>query len=387
MIVCQFVIPTIFLKYLPDQLEHFYLRMSSFNLYQWVEKVGDFYAAQFMNRFSRLRTFDIYFADLVMAYNVEPSTVSCITTCFSLVHALVGNRDTYCSFVGNYLKTRSYRFTYDSNNTLTLDYGVISELDLFVNRDNKGELRLPDKLVSIIGFEIINRFMLHFSSEQGFEDLPDEDLYDLPRIILECALLNCPNLDHFEVEMGPHFHKINVGPRLGVNVSKSHNNGHEYLKVAKLQNVFDHSKVLESLVTYLPYIEVLSIDYFLVLGCDRYNNFCDYDFDLTGFASLEYFYFYAGIRDNIDVTFAIYHFKYSDGDEKKHCYSTAERRIIPFENFDSKSENVEVITIKADKSVQVILCNNLFNIALGIFENGNFLNLDYPIIMEPYQDY
>lgn len=305
--------------------------MTGFNLYQCVEKVGDFYSVQFMKRFSRLRTFDIYFADKVMDYDVEHSAVSCITTYFSLVHALVGNRDTYCSFVGNSLNTRSYRFTYDSNNTLTLGYGVISELDLFVNEDNKGELHLPDKRVSIIGFEIINRFLLQFSAEQIFEDLPGEDVDDLPRVILERALLNYPNLDHFEVETGFHFRKINVGPHIGVNVSKSRNNGHEYLKVVKLQNIFDHSKVLESLITYLPNIEVLSIDYFLIQGHNRSSMLCNYDFDLTGFASLEYFYFYAGVRDNTDVVFVIYSFKYSDDDEKNDSYNTAEDMIRPFE--------------------------------------------------------
>ncbi|KAI9261282.1 hypothetical protein EDC94DRAFT_648694 [Helicostylum pulchrum] len=307
-----------FLKHLPNQLEHFYLNMSSFNLFQWVEKVGDFYSAQFMERLNRLRTFDIYFADKIMEYECE--------------------------------------------------------------------LYLPDKRISIIGFEIVNRFLLYCVKDDIFANLPRKDVEDVPRIILECALLKCPNLDHFEVEIDLHFHKINVGPRLAVNVSKSHSNGHEYLKVVKLQNIFDHSKVLESLITHLPNIEVLSFHYFLHHSYDRFHQFKNYGINLTGFASLQYFYFYAGVRRNIDVAFVIYSFLYSDGDEKNYLHDTQEGTIKPFKDFDNETDDVEVIIIQIDKSVQVILHNSLLDFVIGIFENGHFLNLDYPVVMEPYED-
>lgn len=303
-----------------------------------------------------------------------------------MVHALVGNRDTYCSFVGNSLNTRSYRFTYDANNNLTLGYGIISGLDLFVNEHNKCELYLPDKRISIIGFEIVNRFLLYCVKDDIFANLPRKDVEDVPRIILECALLKCPNLDLFEVEIDLHFHKINVGPRLTVNVSKSHSNGHEYLKVVILQNIFDHSKVLESLITHLPNIEVLSFHYFLHHSYNRFHQFKNYDINLTGFASLQYFYFYAGVRDNIDVAFVIYSFLYSDGDENNYLHDTQESTIKPFKDFNNETEDVEVTIIQIDKSVQVILHNSLLDSVIGIFENGHFLNLDYPVVMEPYED-
>lgn len=43
---------------------------------------------------------------------------------------------------------------------------------------------------------------------------------------------------------------------------------------------------------------------------------------------------------------------------------------------------IEMITIKIDK-VQVILYSN-YKGAIGVFENGQFLNLVYPVKMKPF---
>ncbi|GAA5810542.1 hypothetical protein MFLAVUS_003965 [Mucor flavus] len=142
--------------------------MTGFNLYQCVEKVGDFYSVQFMKRFSRLRTFDIYFID---------------------------------------------------------------KLDLFLNEYNKGELFLPDRRVSTIVFEIINQFLLQFAEDDIFANIPQKrrkrrTSYHFrmrTSVLSKSRLLRSRN--------GFTSSQNQCRPRIGVNVSESHNNGHEYSKV------------------------------------------------------------------------------------------------------------------------------------------------------------
>lgn len=225
------------------------------------------------------------------------------------------NRESYCTFIAGPVNVYGYRFKYDANKNLVLNYGVNSELDLFINEDNQGELRLLDKSISTIGFEIINRFSLRYDGDLIFSRLPQRDVEDVPRLILERVLLTCPNLDHFEVKEDMQGYKIDIGPRRGVKVSYSNTNGQSHLKVVRLQNIYEHSGVFKSL-NYLPNIEVLSCHRSFPDGFDIYNRFKNYNIDLTGFKSLEYFYFDSLARSHHNTSCVIFCFKYTDGDEK-----------------------------------------------------------------------
>ncbi|GAA5801526.1 hypothetical protein HPULCUR_006974 [Helicostylum pulchrum] len=270
------------MSYLPLQLEYFYLNITTLNLYDCIERIEEL-SVQFMERFRIIRGFDIYFMDKLMHYTIQPSIVSDITIYFTLVNALLGGQEAYCIFKADSIKAMSNRFTLDSNNTLILEYGI-NELDLFLNEHHKGNMHIPDKRISTTGFEIINRFSYLFQYNDLFFDRPVEDKYDMPRIIFEYVLLNCPNLDHLEIE-GCEINgsKINVGPRKGVIAPRPTKNGHQFLKVVKLSNIYNHTRILEPLLTYLSDMEILSCYY--IFHCPRLNTFDSYDTDLTGFES------------------------------------------------------------------------------------------------------
>lgn len=95
---------------------------------------------------------------------------------------------------------------------------------MFINDGKIDALPVPNKNISRIGFEIINRLNFYYYKSLVL-NFPT-DLLSLA--VFEYALTNCPRLDHFELKQNC---SILVSRRLEENVSRSPGSMQENLKV------------------------------------------------------------------------------------------------------------------------------------------------------------